>query len=441
MESSPQNSWRRNSGQQVPRVDATTLDGLKQTRRVVTYGIVVFVVGLLVRLGLVLPNHPTTLPKLIEPVQVALSLITTGRYADAYGPGSGPTAHCAPLYPVLLSFLFRMFGTGARGVVAIDVFGSASAALAFALLPALAVASGLGLFSGVLAGMAGALLPVNFYPQTNAPFEAPLTAVALVALCLMVCRIWAAARFTKSEGVVFGIAAGFACLLNPVLIPILAAWALVSAVRYRPQLHRVLVFLALAAVSVLTVLAPWAIRNYKELGALIWTRSNFGLELQVSNNDVMTADFEVNALLPRVPSMHPLTSGGERAKVRMLGEVAYHRSKERQAFAWIVSHKQRFLVLTAERLRLFWLPNMKRPWQSLFEAALTFMGLCGLALLFWRKYPFAWAVAAVLAAYPAVYYVIQASPRYRFPVEPILFLLAANLFFSILGARFRSRSS
>jgi len=424
---------RRNSEQPESPLQVATLTGQKRYRRAIIYGIVVFVVALLVRLALVLPNRPTTLPELAEPVQIALSLVTTGRYADAYGAGSGPTAHCPPLYPVLLSFLLKIFGTGARGAVAIDVFGSAGAALAFALLPALAVAGGIGVAPGVLAGMAGALLPVNFYSQT-APFEAGWTAVALVALCLMVCRIWATARFTKSEGMAFGIAAGFACLLNPALIPILVAWSLVSAVRYRPQWRRVLVFIAVATVSVLTVLAPWAIRNYKELGALIWTRSNFGLELQLSNNDDMTASFDVNAWLPKF--LHPLTTVSERAKVRMLGEVAYHRSKQTQAFAWITSHKQRFLLLTAERFRLFWLPAMKRRWQSVFEAALTLMALCGLAVLFRRKASFAWTLTAVLAAYPAVYYVIQASPRYRFPIEPVLFLLAANLFFSILGRAF-----
>ena len=37
-------------------------------------------------------------------------------------------------------------------------------------------------------------------------------------------------------------------------------------------------------------------------------------------------------------------------------------------------------------------------------------------------------VASVaLVAYSAVYYIIQVSPRYRFPLEPMLFLLSAQL--------------
>jgi hypothetical protein len=410
--------------------------GPKHRRRAVIWGIVVFVIGLLVRLALVVPTRQATLQERPEPVQIALSLMTTGRYADAYGVGSGPTAHCAPVHPVLLSILFRISGIGARGALAMKVFGSTAAAVGFALLPALAVVSGLGLSSGVLAGMAGALLPVNFWAQTAGSFDAPLTSVVLVALCLLLCRVWAAAQFTKSEGAAFGVVAGFGCLLNPALIPVLAAWSIVSAVRYRRQLRQVLAFLAVAAVLVLSILAPWAIRNYRALGSHIWTRSDFGLELQVSNNDMMTADLERNVRLPEYTLLHPFRSADEFAKVRIVGEVAYNRSKERQAFAWIASHKRRFLLLTAERFRLFWLPNMLRPWQSVFEAALTLLGLCGLALLFWKRYAFAWVVIAALVAYPAVYYVIQVSPRYRFPLEPILFLLAANLFSGILRSSF-----
>jgi hypothetical protein len=67
------------------------------------------------------------------------------------------------------------------------------------------------------------------------------------------------------------------------------------------------------------------------------------------------------------------------------------------------------------------------------EAVLSLLGLCGLGLLFWERNGFAWVALAVLVAFPAVYWIIQVSPRYRFPMEPLLFLLAANLFVSAVG--------
>jgi hypothetical protein len=398
--------------------------GDESRRQMLIWCVVVFVLGALVRLSLLFFVSGLNYRVNSEPLSIALSLAATGSYADAYGHGAGPTAHCAPLYPVLLSMMVRIFGTGASGTLAINVFASTAAAAAFALLPALAVVGGLGLRTGLLAGIAGALLPVNYGAQISGAFEAPLTAVALVVLCFLLCRIWTAERFTKFHGAAVGTVAGFACLLSPALIPILAAWSVVSAVRFRQQLPRVLWFLGVGGLCVLSMLAPWAIRNYVTLGSPIFTRSNFGLELQVSNNDMMTADLERNTHMPEFALLHPHAGGGERAKVRRLGEVAYQRAKQQQALAWIGANKQRFLLLTAERFRLFWLPNMKRPWQGIFEALLTLSGLCGLVLLFWQKHAFAWLAGAAIVTYPAVYYVIQMSPRYRFPLEPILFLLA-----------------
>ena len=169
-------------------------------RPAAAWGVVVFVVAMLVRLALVLPNRQAILLERPEPVQIALSLVATGRYADAYGVGSGPTAHCVPLHPMLLSVLFGLFGTGAQGTQAMNVFGLTAAAVGFALLPALAVAAGLRLSSGVLAGFVGALAPVNFWAQTSGSFDAPLTSVVLVALCILLSRVWAEAQFTRSEG-------------------------------------------------------------------------------------------------------------------------------------------------------------------------------------------------------------------------------------------------
>ncbi len=102
---------------------------------------------------------------------------------------------------------------------------SAFSSATFALLPLLASIGGLGLTTGVLAGFACALLPINFWTQTTSTFEAPATAFFLVVLCIFACRIQASARFTLREGLIFGVAAGVGCLVSPALVPLLAGWA------------------------------------------------------------------------------------------------------------------------------------------------------------------------------------------------------------------------
>jgi len=407
----------------------------QQRNRVVIWGSAVFLVGFVVRLVLVLKTYPHEL-SVSEPVNIALSLVRTGKYADAYGAGVGPTAHSAPLHPLFLSVLFRIFGTGAAGSLAMEMSAAIAISLSFALLPVLAVTSGLGLNSGVLAGFAGALLPVNFWSQTSGTFDQPFTSALLVALCILLCRVWGAASFTKADGAVFGVVAGIGCLLNPALIQILVAWAIVTAFRFRQQLRQVLWFLAVSSLCALLIMTPWAIRNYVTLGSLIWTRSNFGLELQRSNNDMFTTDNEHNVLTAEWLRTNPFTTESERAKVRMSGEVTYQRAEQEEAFAWIRTHKRRFLVLTAERVRLFWLPRMRRPWQTLFETCLTIMALCGLVVALWKGKTRAWLMSAVLISYPTVYVITQVSPRFRLPIESILFLFSAYAV-SSLCTRFR----
>ena len=407
----------------------------QQRNRVVIWGSAVFLVGFVVRLVLVLKTYPHEL-SVSEPVNIALSLVRTGKYADAYGAGVGPTAHSAPLHPLFLSVLFRIFGTGAIGSLAMEISAIIAISLSFALLPSLAVASELGLNSGVLAGFAGALLPVNFWSQTSGTFDQPFTSALLVALCILLCRVWGAASFTKAEGAVFGVVAGIGCLLNPCLIQVLVAWAIVTAFRFRQQLRQVLWFCAVSGLCVVLILAPWAIRNYVALGSLIWTRSNFGMELQHSNNDMFTADLEYNVRMAEWLRVNPFTSESEQAKVRMSGEVAYQRAEQQEAFAWIRTHKRRFLVLTAERVRLFWLPRMQRPWQTLFETCLTITALCGLIVALWKRNTYAWILSAVLISYPSVYYLIEMSPRFRLPIESILFLFSAYAVWSLF-AHFR----
>ena len=411
--------------------------GANERPAVLKWGTSIFIAGLLLRLTIVLAGPPPV--HNTEPVNIALSLATKGTYADPYGPGVGPTAHCVPLHPLLVAGLFRTFGTGQRGRLALRIAASTAAALAAALLPALAVASGIGLGSGVVAGMAGALLPVSFWEQTSGVFDAPFTSVFLIALCVLVCRAWAAASFTRSEAAALGLTVGVGCLFNPVLIAVLLARSVLTIVRFRNRWPRVVAFIAVATACTFLVLAPWAIRNHRVLGSFIWTRSNFGLELQVSNNDLAGPEMERNVDAPDFLLMHPSKSAKERDKVRRMGEVSYQRAKMQQALAWITSHKRRFLLLSVERFRLFWVPGMERPWQTAFEAALSLLGFAGVAVLFWKRYPSAWIFGAALAAYPAIYYIVQGSHRYRFPIEDVLFLLAAVCFTSLSESLFFRR--
>jgi hypothetical protein len=144
--------------------------------------------------------------------------------------------------------------------------------------------------------------------------------------------------------------------------------------------------------------------------------------MQVSNNDWVTADQEQNLRMDNFALVHPYAGAAERQKVKQIGEIAYMDQKRQQALAWISTHKQRFLVLTAERFRLFWFPRLPRRWQSFIEALISLLGIAGLMALVWDQKSIAWYLGAAMVFYPLPFYFIQVTPRFRLPIEPILLL-------------------
>src|SRR6516165_5260718 len=109
-----------------------------------------FLIAFAVRVACMLATHSYRHPEHSEVVHIAMALAAKGAFADAYSDHSGPTAHAAPLYPLLLSGVFRLVGVGARGDLAQEIFSSLLSSAQYALLPWVAEVSGMSFFVGVL---------------------------------------------------------------------------------------------------------------------------------------------------------------------------------------------------------------------------------------------------------------------------------------------------
>lgn len=217
------------------------------------------------------------------------------------------------------------------------------------------------------------------------------------------------------------------------LLP-LGALLLTGAWICRHQLRsysRCAVFIAL--VTLLFTL-PWAVRNEKVMGKAIFTRSNLGLELWLSNQDHISADFLENTRSGLLYRLHPHNSRAMRATLVRMGEVPHHEWRMRQATAWIRDNPARFLALTAERAWLFWMPRMMRWQQSAVARALSLAGLVGL-VWWWRSRQWeALPYIVLFCTFPLTYYLVYSYARYRYPIEWALQLLAAHLTVAIWSA-------
>jgi hypothetical protein len=320
--------------------------------------------------------------------------------------------------------LYRWFGTGQAGEIAQEVFACCLASLLWAWLPAASRIFGLGSCVGMVAGLMGALLPINRWAETKGSFEAPLAAVAMVVLFSSYAHAWTYKRASMIRAGALGILGGLAILVSATLGAAVAVLLLLNYFRFRRDVPaRATTFTLVTAAITLATLLPWGIRNYRALGGFVLTRSNIGLELQVSNNDLAKARWVENAVANK--QYHPHANRGERRKLENLGEIAYGRDKLREALEWIRSHPQRFTILTLRRIFNFWFPDMKRLAQTIPLAVLTLMAVLGIFRLYRQDWFLAAAFTSVLSVYPLIYYAVQSDPRYVYPISWMIYFLAA----------------
>ncbi|MGH9802133.1 MAG: hypothetical protein ACRD82_17360 [Blastocatellia bacterium] len=380
----------------------------------------IFLLALVVRIGLAVALNLHATPRNTEFERIALTLAATGVFGDPYRIPTGPTAHHAPLYPLVLSWLYSLFGMGANGRLAQVLFNSGAASLQYALLPVAAAMGQLKRHIGILAGLVGALVPLHLLIEINSMES--LAGVALIGLFLLTLRTWQAEPSWRAA-LMHGLGWGLALLLTPALLPVFVALSLAGyflAGKRASWFQHTLLTCCWAAVT----LVPWTARNYVQFDALFFVRNNLGLELSVSNNDFARAAIDDNEKSGAYRN-HPFSNQAEAERVKEMGEIAYHREKMQEAQRWIKAHPLRFARLTALRLFYFWFPKTTRPAQTILLWTLTVLSGAGLWQLFRINRAMAWGIALIWVSFPLAYYLLQASARYRFPIHWTFLLLAA----------------
>ena len=384
---------------------------------------IIFAVSSLIRIVKVLaaPRPPGT--HLSEMENIARSLALHGTFADPYLLPTGPTAHTAPGYPILLGLIFALVGTGVGGEIVSRIASAIVVSIQYALLPRVSAALGLSPFIGAIAGLLAALAPYKGYVEgSRDAVDQPYVALALVLLFLYTAKAWSAnpsATETVSP-VARGLWWGLASLFSPILGFVFAVVIGYELVAMRRRAGLISLLAAFVAIQ-----APWAIRNWVEFHAFVPTRSNFGLELRISNLPESFALMEDNVSHGVMSRFHPGLNEDEARKVAAEGEMAYTRSEMADARAEIRRDPARFLRLTGERFWRFWLAPSRRFKTTAASTAITLLGLLGLSLL--PASPGTRLTWLILVTYPLVYYFIQVDARYTYPLGWIFLTPAVHV--------------
>jgi hypothetical protein len=374
-----------------------------------------------------------------ENERVGRSLARGQGWTDAFGRGTGPTAHLAPLYPLLLSGVYRLAGTYETAAGRWTQIGVSItlATLALLLLPVLARKLGLSVGAGWAAALIGACLPPSALPEINGSHEQVAATLALLGLLWVLTDIqrqgWSGWDTLLGGGLFLGLTGLLApnLLLLPVLF-FLVEWVR-GAGRRREMVRGGLI---LAAVG-LACVTPWLVRNYLVLGGFVPIRSNFGLELAVGNRP--GADGYTYA--PGFNAMHPFGSLAEQARLLRVGELAYMREKQGEALRWIADNPGNFVRLTLRRAWLFW-TGPHEPWRDVerphfparLSSLLALVAVAELMRLLRRGQPAGRLLGCALLAVALPYFVTHVEMRYRLPVSSLFALLACNLAAAALGS-------
>ena len=357
-----------------------------------------------------------------EAVGIAHSL-ASGKGFSAPWPGAGPTAWLTPVMPGLLALDMYIFGLHSRTTLIVFViFNEICSALT--VFPVFSAArrivgnQGAGSIAAVGAWL-WALNPTAGVAACRFIWYTTLSGL-LGALLL-----WATLTVRDSEKrrawIGYGLLWGAQLMTHPsflVLMPIALlwlAWPLRDSQRVR-----------LAAVACLTAVfccVPWTIRNFVVFHHFVPLRSNFGFEFWRYNHG-------------GIPS-HPNHDPAERDEFSSLGEYAYTHQKQNEALVWISRHPRAFLHETARRIMHFWF-DLAHPLRSflhdgawffklklLYICALLLLVFAGLVTLWRKRREYFWLLASFPALFPLVYYIALARDFHRYPIDPILAVIAA----------------
>ena len=355
-----------------------------------------------------------------------------------------PTARWPPVYPFLVSLLYRVFGPEPT---AAEVFNALVGTAVVPLVYVLARAA-FGRTEAIAAGLFAAIMP-GLIMYTDIMLAETLFSVELLVFFLLVARLSPGRWWTP---VALGVVVGLAAMTRS---EGLLLFAVPLAVWWRELPRRDLVLkLAAVGVGAALVIGPWAIRNYSQFDRFVLLGTNGGTTFWAGHND--RADGGPTYATPEL-----LLEAGPRDEPNI--EFKQEALLRERALEFIVENPLRELELIPLKLLHLnrgdsaaidiWLNSQARGdepavalnrkvWLSVvldfgYYALLT-LTLVSVFLLrrrLWQQ-RVARGVLALFAVSLVFYgFIFYGNFRYRAPLEPLMMLVAAPVLARLWSVR------
>ena len=404
---------------------AAALPGMRRSHTVAVLGVAL---GLrLLVMVTVLSHYPPQwlFTRGIEMGLLAKSLLAGQGLSSPFGGSTGPTAFIAPVYPMFVALVFKMFGPFTRASAVAVMLAQTALNMATILLMMHVARKLFNQASATVAGLIWACsLPLIWMPTIF--WETSLSCYLLMGLLALVLRYSEMHAVRPIHWIRLGAYCGVAALVNPALLLALIA---VSLWVWYQRRKTAAAWPMLTAITFAVVFAPWPIRNAKVFHAFIPLRTTVGFELWMGNH--AGADGMLDE------SQFPMYNKAELADYVARGEVNYAAHKAELAKEYVAGHPGWFLRMTALRFARFWTGTGSRGGSKIFamHAVLTAVfGFVGLWLLARSKrYALAILFVLPLAVFPLPYMITHAEFRYRLIIDPVLALFSGYAVTEVFG--------
>jgi 4-amino-4-deoxy-L-arabinose transferase-like glycosyltransferase len=366
---------------------------------------------------------------------IARALASGHGFSSPYYPWSGPTAIEPPLYPALLSGVFRLFGiyTLTAGFVMLSINSLLSA---LTCIPVYFSAKySLGARGAKWAAWTWAFYPFAIYFSAGRVWEYSLTGLLFTTCFCIAQRIHRAEKPQAWLG--WGALFGVTVLSNPSTLSTLPFLLVLALYKVHRLGGRWLLKGVLTTVGVIAVLTPWTVRNYRALGVVCPVRDNIWLEIYADNFGNAPWDPSSPPSADKRP--YPASNAAELKKYLAIGETAYLADKHAMSINDF-KHRPHYGFLVSQTLRRFlyywsgfWSFSSAELQAQPFEPENMFYVCCMTLLMlrgicrFWRQNREAVLPYMVLIIFfPATYYLTNPLMDYRQAIEPAIVVLAVS---------------
>ncbi len=391
---------------------------------------VIFIIGFVARVEFARRNGFFQ-NNVAENMRVAVSLVKGQGFAGPFPNTDGiPSAHISPVFPFLLSVLYRIVGLPPKlsACIGQSVFSILldllNALLAYVITVKIYRQS---MFAGLIACSFMILNPYFLWFTTEGAHETVLLGILLQLLLLLTVIVhrenWKRVRTIFFLGIISGISA----LTTP-------AFLLYMSLFWLYELHshfrnrEVRLKIGLTVIMTCMIVLPWGLRNQQKLGGFVMSRSNLGLELYIGNNKWANGEtYQNNVYVGKLrvfDYLHPWSNPDEQKLYRKLGELKYMALKKNVALAWIKSNFGKFLLLCVHRAAFFWLPLRTQSFyeysKSIYHWALLILFALYSIRALGRKDEEAIMGLALVSCFFLPYLVTHINLRYKFPIISVL---------------------